>query len=340
MKPMLTLVCLLNISLLSAQQRPHYTQYILNNYIINPAVAGIEDYWDLKISHRHQWMGINGAPVTTYLTLQGPLRKSLNGRETATTLHSDEENPRGESYWKDYTSTDPHAGIGFTILNDRAGPLNRFSFTATYAYHLPVGERTSISAGISVGVQNMTLHTSDLDFGSDHPYDPAIASNDDLNRLRPDINAGLWLYSANFFAGVAAQNIVPSTLSFANDSVKVSKGKLVPHVFITGGYRFMLNDDISFLPSIMIRYITPLPVNFDVNAKVQYRDFIWAGASYRREDGYAAMIGINVNSTFNIGYSYDYTTSKLNAVSTGSHEIVLGFLLGNKFGDWCPRNLW
>lgn len=24
----------------------------------------------------------------------------------------------------------------------------------------------------------------------------------------------------------------------------------------------------------------------------------------------------------------------------GSHEIVLGFLLGNKYDDFCPRNVW
>ncbi len=55
-----------------AQQRPHYTQYILNNYIINPAVAGIENYTDIKISHRLQWVGLDGAPVTINLILKGP----------------------------------------------------------------------------------------------------------------------------------------------------------------------------------------------------------------------------------------------------------------------------
>jgi len=52
------------------------------------------------------------------------------------------------------------------------------------------------------------------------------------------------------------------------------------------------------------------------------------------------MVGVNFNSTINFGYSYDFTTSKLNAVTNGTHEIVLGFLLGNRYGDWCPRNVW
>jgi hypothetical protein len=40
-----------------AQQRPHYTQYILNNYILNPAISGIENYTDVKLSARDQWVG-------------------------------------------------------------------------------------------------------------------------------------------------------------------------------------------------------------------------------------------------------------------------------------------
>ena len=58
-----------------AQQLPQYTQYILNNYLLNPAVSGIENYTDIKISHRHQWAGIQDAPVTTYFTIHGPLGK-------------------------------------------------------------------------------------------------------------------------------------------------------------------------------------------------------------------------------------------------------------------------
>jgi len=339
MKKLLVFAVLGLVLTADAQQRPHYTQYILNNYIINPAVAGIENYTDVKVSHRHQWVGLDGAPVTTYITIHGPLKKSAYERENPTTFRAAGENPRGKAYWQDYTAADPHHGIGFTMLNDRTGPLNRFSVAATYAYHLGISEKTSLSAGISAGVQNMTLNASKLNF--EFPVDPAVAGSGYLNKLRPDISAGLWMYSANYFVGLAAQNILPSKLTFAEDTLTVtSEGRLVPHLFLSAGYRVFLNDDISFLPSATLRYISPMPIGVDVNAKVQYQDLIWAGASYRLQDGLSAMVGVNVNSSFNVGYSYDYTTSRLNTVSRGSHEIVVGFLLGNKYGDWCPRNIW
>ncbi len=58
-----------------AQAKPFYTQYILNNYILNPAVSGIENYTDIKASYRNQWVGIEGHPVTSYITIHAPINK-------------------------------------------------------------------------------------------------------------------------------------------------------------------------------------------------------------------------------------------------------------------------
>ena len=118
---------------LHAQQRPQYTQYILNSFIINPAVAGIENYWDVKMSHRHQWVGLNGSPVTTYITVHGPLTKSDYDRPTIAGTHASGTNPRGKAYWDEYTAPPPHAGVGFSFINDRTGPMNRFSAYGTFA---------------------------------------------------------------------------------------------------------------------------------------------------------------------------------------------------------------
>ena len=321
-----------------AQQRPYYTQYIMNNYIINPAVAGIENYWDAKASHRLQWVGLQDAPVTTYFTIHGPLKKSDYDRQSATSIHTPGKNPRGDAYWQTYTSPEPHAGVGFTVINDATGPLNRFAAYGTYAYHLSLSPQTSLSVGISAGVTQLSLNVDKLNFAT--TVDPAVNGSGIINKLKPDISAGAWLYSKDYFVGLAFQQIIPEQVAFSNNTVALQNGKLLPHTFLSAGYRMMLSDDVSFLPSILVRYINPLPIGFDVNAKFQYQDLLWIGGSYRLQDGFAAMIGININNNINIGYSYDITTSQLNTVSKGTHEILIGFLLGNQYGDWCPRRLW
>jgi type IX secretion system PorP/SprF family membrane protein len=105
-----------------AQQLPHYTQYLMNPFVINPAVAGIENYWDIKASHRHQWAGLQDAPVTSYLTAHGPLG---NRNDLVTPTGSDiGYNPRGRAYWTDYESPASHPGMGLIVMNDVTGPIH------------------------------------------------------------------------------------------------------------------------------------------------------------------------------------------------------------------------
>lgn len=335
------LVCLLfKFQVASAQQRPHYTQYIFNNYVLNPALSGIENYTDVKLSHRHQWAGIDGAPVTTYLTIHGPLGKK-DYRTNATSFAVPGENPRGKAYWEAYTVPEPHHGVGLQVVNDRTGPLNRFSAQATYAYHLGLTPSLALSAGFGAGISNTSLNRSKLDFVNT-VVDPAVYGNGALNNLRPDLSAGVWLYGADFFAGISAQQVIPQTLRFSESSNTVAeeKGRLVPHLFFTTGYRFFLSDDVSALPSVMAKYVQPASVQADLNIKLQYRDLLWAGGGFRTENGWQAMVGVNISNTFNIGYAYDHTNTLLNTVSRGTHEFMLGFLIGNRYGDWCPRNVW
>jgi type IX secretion system PorP/SprF family membrane protein len=154
------------------------------------------------------------------------------------------------------------------------------------------------------------------------------------------MNAGIYLYSADYFVGVSALQLVPSKINFSNNNSDSSGGKLVPHLFATAGYRFLMGDDFNFLPSVMVKKVSPAPVQLEANAKLMYLDKVWVGASYRHEDGIAAMAGVNITNSLSVGYAYDYTTSKLNNYTKGTHEVIVGFTIGNKFGDSCPRNVW
>jgi len=98
------------------------------------------------------------------------------------------------------------------------------------------------------------------------------------------------------------------------------------------------------LPSAMLQYWQPELTAIHANVKLQYMDQFWIGAGYRFADlvgGYNAMVGVNISNTFNISYSYESsTTSRLRTYTGNTHEIMLGFLLGNKYGESCPRNVW
>ncbi len=329
-------LCFLMVGCVSAQQQPYYTQYILNNFILNPALAGIENYWDFKVSYRNQWVGLDGAPTTLYLTINAPLGKTEYDNETPVTVPDLQGKSLGaKQFLMEYTAPPAHSGVGFTILNDKTGPLSRIAAYGSYAYHVPVGLKTSLSFGLSLGVQEVNVDVNALDFGQANPVDPAALESGYLNKLEPDVNAGLWLSNKSFFVGLSAQQIVPVPINSGNgtttsNGVVLLNGKLIPHTFFTAGYKIIVDNDINILPSVMISYVQPLPIGLDVNAKIQYQDLFWLGFSYRYDRGFAAMMGINISSTINLGYSYDYTTTPLNTVSGGTHEIVLGFLWRKK----------
>ena len=317
----------------SAQQRPHYTQYVLNNYILNPALSGIENYTDVKLGARDQWIGFEGRPQTFYVSAHMPIGKK-DYKTSATSFNVPGENPRGTAYWEGYTASEAHHGVGFSIVNDITGNYNVFTANVSYAYHLGLSPTTNLSAGFAGGFSKVNYNRSK----SSQPGDPGIAANGNIiYKTRPDLNAGLWLYSANYFVGVSAQQIIPQKVSFVNDTLGLD---LLPHLFGTAGYRFLLSEEMNAIPSTMVKYVSGAPAQVDLNIKFQYLDLLWLGGGYRFGNGYMGMLGLNVGNTFNVGYSYDYSTNAVGQASYGTHEVVIGFLLGNKYGDTCPRNIW
>lgn len=321
---------------LKAQQKPQYTQYILNNYIINPAVTGIENYIDVKAATRQQWTGLQNAPQTSYLTAHMPLGKS-NDWGSSTSYGMVGDNPLGRSYKDDYQAAESHHGIGVIAVVDKTGPLSNAVFNLTYAYHVGLAPKLNLAVGVGAGISKISLNTNEITL--ENPVDAAIAGGGTINKLKPDINAGIWLYSVDFFAGASVQQLLPQALSFSDNST-YNSGSTVPHYFMTAGYRFWLNDDITIIPSMMLKVVNPSPMGIDLNTKVSFRDKIWIGGGYRKGDSFSGLIGFNVGSLFNLGYSYDFTTSALNTVSKGSHEIVLGLLLNNRYKVTCPQKLW
>lgn len=321
-----------------AQQRPHYTQYYLNNYLVNPAIAGIENYVDVKLGARQQWVGIDGAPSNFYLTVHGPLGKK-DGRQNAGSFSMKGENPRGKQYWEEYTATEPHHGVGLNVNNYKTGYISRTVATANYAYHIGVSAQTSLAAGFGLGVSGTSIDRTKIQLAN--PMDPVVSSGSgEWRKISPELNAGLYLYSASYFAGLSAQQILPTRYLLLDSSKNQSTS--VPHLFFNTGYRTMLTEDISFLPSVMFRYIASMPLYKDINVKFQYQDRIWIGGSFRFKQGIAGMLGVNISQKLNVSYSYDMSNSQflINTMQRGTHEIVLGFMLNNGYGDWCPRNIW
>ncbi|GGH02080.1 MULTISPECIES: PorP/SprF family type IX secretion system membrane protein [Pedobacter] len=325
MKKLITIFALFATVNVFAQQKPQYTQYIFNQYLLNPALSGIENYLDFKAGYRKQWSGITDAPQTSFASAHWALGDNQLWSNALTSFPEQTGNPMDRNYMQNYMSSPSHHGMGLTAVLDKTGPIKRLDANVTYAYHLQLSNNFNLSAGIAAGISSISLDVNALTF--DTPIDP-VMNRALINQVKPDLSLGLWLYGARMFAGISVQQILPQKLSFTGDN-SYNMGKEVPHYFATGGYKFFVDDEISAIPSVMIKYVSPTPVSFDLNMKLAFKDKIWLGGSYRKDDSFAAMAGFNIGKMVNLTYSYDFTTSQLNQVSNGSHEIVLGLLLNN-----------
>lgn len=306
------------------QQRPQYTQYIFNNYLLNPAISGIENYADVKLGYRKQWTGIRDAPQTSFAAAHWSLGREYLWKNPLSLPERDED-PMSDNYMQNYMASPAHHGVGAVFVLDKAGPLSRMDASLTYAYHLQLGGTLNLSAGIAAGITRYGLNIDELSL--EEPADPALY-HAVISQYKPDLAVGLWLYGVRFFAGVSAQQLWPQQLSFTTDGL-YDQGKSVPHFFGTVGYKLSIDETISATPSVMVKYVRPTSPSFDANLKVSFRDRFWLGASYRHKDSYAGLVGFNFSRLVNLTYSYDMTTSELNKVSSGSHEIVLGIQLNN-----------
>lgn len=315
-----------------AQAPPRSTQYIFNNYLINPAISGVESYMDLKMGYRQQWTGLEGAPVTKYVSFHAPVGGNYI-RGSVNSFGGQGENPMSRSYVNSYTSAESHHGVGFHALSDKAGRLRQTNVSATYAYHIGLSQELNLSLGVSAGFSSLNIDVENVKVID--TTDPLLSA-DNNNRIRPDLGAGLWLYGPRYFAGISARQLLGDRLKNEN-AQQTTLLYQNAHFYGTIGYKFFLMEDIALIPSSLISYSSNSPLTLDANLKMAFRDIVWIGGGFRNGDSYSLLAGFNVLSLVNLSYSYDVNVSKLQNMHSNTHEIVLGILLNNRYEVSCAQ---
>ena len=116
---------------LLAQQMPQYTQYMFNDFVINPAVAGVYNYYQIRTNHRFQWVGLLDPPMTNSIAFYGPHAKL-------------------------------DMGYGGYVYNDVTGPTSRTGITGSYAYNIAVTGDIRLSMGLSASVMQYRIDGTQL----------------------------------------------------------------------------------------------------------------------------------------------------------------------------------
>ncbi len=291
MKKILIILVVAFVGLAKAQQLPEYSQYLINPFIINPAYAGNTEGIPIMLSSRNQWLGFENAPSTQVLSAHGVS--------------------------KNY-------GLGGLIVNDKWGNFNKIGLQLAYAYKTKVANNINLSIGLAgsafqYSINQSNYNTSDLN-------DPIITQTKE-NTFVPNADFGIYSNVTNkWFAGFSVTNIFARTLKFTANETK--ENKLVQHYFLNGGYVFQITDVIALEPSVLLQSTFVSPFMASVNVRAIYKSDYWVGLSYRTAKDITLMLGLEYKKII-FGYSFDYTTSQISNYSSGTHEIVLGYIIGS-----------
>ena len=274
-----------------AQQNPHYSQYMYNQSVLNPAYAGSTEALSLGALHRRQWVGLEGAPVTT--TLFGHKRVGKN------------------------------VGLGLSAISDKIGPVTENNIYGDFSYTLDLGNNQHLALGLKAGVtmHNIGLFSEIGNGGVGHlPNIDDPAFKEDSKSTLFNVGLGAFYYSENYYVGLGVPNLLKGT--YLNYDGK-QYGSQEIHMFLTGGYVFEVNDMLKLKPSAMVKYAMNSPVSFDVSFNALFMDKLEVGATYRLEDAVGGMINYRLLPNLRVGYAYDHVMSDLKVKGKASHEFIL-----------------
>jgi len=285
-----------------AQQDAHFSHYMFNQALYNPAWLTQEQNGYVSALHRTQWAGYGtsfdgagGAPTTQQFNFGMPL------------------------------ATLP-ASIGVTALNDNLGPLGtiQVQFLGAYSRNINKGR---ISIGLRPTLVMQTIDFNEYRFVN--PDDPLNKGGQE-SQLRPDIGFGAMYSNASLYLGLAINHIIAPSFDFGVENIE---NRLARSVNLMGGYSFRPTYNLEISPTLLVRS-TFQTVTFDISAIATYQNKLWGGLSFRESEAMILLLGYNFlkDGILKLGYSFDYVVESQQAKQPTSHEIFMRYRLGGLSG--------
>lgn len=260
----------------NAQQEFMITQYMYNGLAMNPAYAGIHEGISASFLTRHQWVGIQGAPSTQFVSLHAPMKYQP-------------------------------VSLGLLVYRDVIGVKKEHTSYFSYAYRIHLPNDIKISLGLQAN-----FHQVNQDFvlsAADDPDDPLLQ---DDNTLKFNVGSGILIHSNKFYVGFSVPQMLKT--KFGSQQLE-SSSRLVRHYYFTAGYVFGLPNEIILKPNILIKEVADAPGQLDLNLNILLKNILWLGISHRWQESNSLLAAIQIGPQWQIGYAFDLNNNDLNRTS-------------------------
>ena len=301
-----------------SQQAPVYSQYMLNGFLLNPAIAGAEGYAAVNLTVREQWLGLTDGPATYAVSFQTRLMQESHISRSKSVRR------RGKS-----ASKGGRVGLGGYIYNHRNGAVSRTGIKLTYAYHIDL-DRAQLSFGLSMVGTQYRLDDSriKLEIPDDNLWNGTHQAV-----FIPDADFGVYLSNPDFWVGISVDQLLESAVKFGDEGYETMI--LERNYNLLGGYDFMVNRDLTLSPSAYIKVAESGAVQADISGKAYFKQDFWGGLTYRTGHSIVILAGVRVDRLV-FGYAYDIGLNGLMKYTYGTHE----FTFVARFGDVASRHRW
>lgn len=293
-----------------AQTDAQLTQYYEVPTYYNPAAIGQTDFVKIRGGGRLQWVGIDNAPRTFFITADSPF-KVLGKR----------------------------VGAGVVMSQESIGLYKTLNLDAQLGFKFKKwgGEFT---VGVGLGLYDQSFRGSEVILPDDDDYhqgsDDGVPTQD-LHGTAFDISAGLWYTHKLFWAGISARHITSPNITLSSDGGDASSNRIYEFsvgrtlYFMAGSNIRIKNTLFEVIPSVMVKSDFTFTTG-EITGRVRYNRFLSFGLGYRWDDAVIATVAAEFKN-FYIGYSFDYPTSAISKASSGSHEVIVGYKLKLDLGD-------
>jgi type IX secretion system PorP/SprF family membrane protein len=298
MKKWLLIVSLVMLHfMLNAQQVTNYTQFTFNKYGMNPAAAGTNHKVTIEavMGTRRQWIDIDNPPISNF----GSVNYNFIPKRSYRKWHN----------------------VGAYVDQDQSGVFANNGVYLSYAFHLILSKKVTMSVGVFAGFRRFFVSTSSLDRN-----DPAIAKSSIKTLTVPDIIPGIRLYSKKFFFDLSVRQMTTSRQVGIHGQIG-SPSKLFPYFYAAVGRRVLINSSSFYLlPSISALSTYNQPPSFCGNLMAFYKDRVGAGFALRDRSYVGAIVQVRFLKNAVLGFGYEYSINRMRLAAANTYEIMIGIV--------------
>jgi len=305
-----------------------YSQFYANPIYLNPAFTGSTGMSRVGFSFRNQWPALDQSFIAY-------------------------------SAYGDFFSDRYNSGVGLIIngAQESFTQTQLYEIGLSYSYRLRLGETSFLHAGAQGSFLLRDALFDDVILGTQLDINtgqiigqPGDGFEGDSRLSSSDFHAGLLYYDNKVWFGISAHHLLGPPISYLDAESNTLPIKYSAH----GGIRFDLapgdindyfnNTDQERSFALAFNYKSQGQFSqLDLGAEFFFEPLI-LGFWYRglptkyslpNNEAIIAVLGVSLDNGIEVGYSFDFTISKLGQFNSGgAHELSLRYIFTNRN----PRN--